>query len=82
MTASHRIGAPIPTFSRTRWFLGFLVFLGASGYMLLTEHRAHYLAALPLVLLAACVVTHALMHRGAAPGDRPGQDESSQGDRT
>ncbi|MFO6087201.1 DUF2933 domain-containing protein, partial [Pseudomonas aeruginosa] len=44
MTTSHRTG---PRFSRSRWFLGFLVFLAVSIYMLLTEHRGHYLAALP-----------------------------------
>lgn len=48
MTTSHRTG---PRFWRSRWFLGFLVFLSVSVYLLLTEHRAHYLAALPLVLL-------------------------------
>jgi hypothetical protein len=37
MTTSHRTG---PRFSRSRWFLGFLVFLAVSIYMLLTEHRA------------------------------------------
>lgn len=52
MTTSHRTG---PRFWRSRWFLGFLVFLSVSVYLLLTEHRAHYLAALPLVL---CYVRH------------------------
>lgn len=66
MTTSHRTG---PRFSRSRWFLGFLVFLAVSIYMLLTEHRGHYLAALPLVLLATCVIAHVLMHRHAVPGD-------------
>mgnify|MGYP003622093355 FL=1 len=66
MTTSHRTG---PRFSRSRWFLGFLVFLAVSIYMLLTEHGGHYLAALPLVLLATCVSAHVLMHRHAVPGD-------------
>ncbi|HEJ6052624.1 TPA: DUF2933 domain-containing protein [Pseudomonas aeruginosa] len=77
MTTSHRTG---PRFSRSRWFLGFLVFLTVSVYMLLTEHRAHYLAALPLVLLAACVVAHVLMHRHAAPGDHRRPNRSYRGD--
>lgn len=34
MTTSHRTG---PRFSRSRWFLDFLVFLAVSIYMLLTE---------------------------------------------
>ncbi|WP_265184320.1 DUF2933 domain-containing protein [Pseudomonas aeruginosa] len=43
--------------------------MAVSIYMLLTEHRGHYLAALPLVLLATCVIAHVLMHRHAVPGD-------------
>ncbi|MDH2236772.1 MULTISPECIES: DUF2933 domain-containing protein [Pseudomonadota] len=78
MTTSHRTG---PRFWRSRWFLGFLVFLSVSVYLLLTEHRAHYLAALPLVLFAACVITHGLMHRHAAPGDGRKPNSSPQGDR-
>lgn len=39
MTTSHRTG---PRFWRSRWFLGFLVFLSVSVYLLLTEHRAHF----------------------------------------
>ncbi len=78
MTTSQRTD---PTFSRSRWFLGFLVFLAVSGYMLLTEHRAHYLAALPLGLLAACVIAHVLMHRHAVPSDRRKPNPPYRGDR-
>lgn len=82
MTASHRVGSSEPAFSSSRWFLGFLVFSGASIYMLFTEHRAHYLAALPLVLLATCVVAHVLMHRHAAASDHREPDKTTHGDRT
>ena len=37
MTTSHRPG---PRFSRSRWFLGFLVFLAVSIYMLRKENRS------------------------------------------
>lgn len=82
MTASHRIGPSSPTFSRSRWFLGFLAFSGASIYMLFTEHGAHYLAALPTVLLATCVVAHVLMHRHAAASDLCKPAKTTHGDRT
>ena len=47
---------------RLRWGLG--VFLVIAAYFLLTEHRAHVLAALPWLLLLACPLMHLFMHRG------------------
>ena len=45
-----------------------LVLLGAiAAYFLLSEHRAHVLGAVPLLLLVlACPLIHAFMHRGHA----------------
>lgn len=40
--------------------LGFLIIAGA---LLLTEHRAHTIAALPWVLLGLCLVLHLFGHR-------------------
>jgi len=45
--------------------LGFLVIAGA---LLLTEHRAHTIAALPWVLLGLCLVLHFFGHRGHGNG--------------
>ena len=47
---------------RLRWGLG--VFLVVAAYFLLTEHRAHMIAALPWLLLLACPLMHLFMHRG------------------
>jgi hypothetical protein len=48
----------------TRYAIG-LVALGAiAGYFLLTEHRAHFLGALPLLILLACPLMHVFMHHG------------------
>lgn len=71
-TTPHRSTGDIPSFWRSRWFLGFLMFAVASLYMLVTEHRAHYLSALPLILLLGCTVAHVLMRRGrAVDGQQP-----------
>ena len=40
------------------------VFAAAAAYLLLTEHRAHVVKALPWILLAACPLMHLFMHRG------------------
>ena len=39
-------------------------FLLVAGFYLLTEHTAHVLGALPLLLLAACPLMHMFMHHG------------------
>jgi hypothetical protein len=55
--------------------VAFGVFLGAAGYLLVTEHLAHTIDALPWVILALCPLMHFFMHRshgrgGDHPGDR------------
>ncbi len=66
---------------RLRWGLG--VFLAIAAYFLLTEHRAHLLAALPWLLLLACPLMHLFMHRGhrahqhdPAPGSGEAADQT------
>lgn len=41
--------------------IGFLLVI---GYFLWTEHRAHVIQFLPLLLLAACPLMHIFMHGG------------------
>ena len=55
---------------QTRWGLTLLGFLAIAGFFLLTEHAAHAFGVLPYVLLLACPLMHAFMHRGHH-GDRP-----------
>jgi hypothetical protein len=38
--------------------------LSVIALLLLTEHRAHTIAALPYLLLLACPLMHLFMHRG------------------
>ena len=57
------------SFWRSRYAVGFIVFSAVAAYFLLSEHRAHFLGALPWLLLAACPLMHVFMHGGH--GDHP-----------
>ena len=53
-----------PPFWRTRYGIGCLVLGAIATYYLLTEHRAHVVGALPLLILLACPLMHVFMHHG------------------
>lgn len=53
-----------PPFWRSRYGIGLLVLGAIAAYFLLTEHRAHVLGALPLLILLACPLMHVFMHHG------------------
>ena len=61
-TSTHD-SAP-PGFWGSRYALGFLVLGGIATYFLLSEHRAHFVGALPFLLLLACPLMHVFMHNG------------------
>ena len=48
---------------RSRSRLALLLFAVVAGYLLVSEHRAHVIAALPWLLLALCPLMHLFMHR-------------------
>lgn len=64
----------------SRYSIG-LVLLGAiAAYLLFAEHRAHVLGTLPLLLLLlACPLIHAFMHRGHAPGRADPSTQAREG---
>jgi len=63
---------------RSPYGLGLLIILGIIFFFLWTEHRAHLLGALPLLLLlAVCPLMHFFMHRGHHHGPH---DDSGKGD--
>ena len=62
-TAHAEPHAALP-FWRSRYAVGLLVFGAVAAYFLLSEHRAHFIGALPFLLLLACPLMHVFMHRG------------------
>lgn len=62
--------------SRSNWvWLGFAV---VAGFFLVTEHRAHTLGALPLLLVLACPLMHLLHHGGHGSHRGHSQDSGRQ----
>lgn len=55
---------PAPPFWRSRFGLGWLALATVAAWFLWTEHRAHLFGALPWLVLLACPLMHAFMHRG------------------
>ena len=49
-------------------FGGFAI---VAGYYLFTEHTAHVLSALPLLLFLSCPIMHLFMHHGHKHGGGP-----------
>jgi hypothetical protein len=47
-----------------------IVFIVAAGVLLILEHRAHVLGYWSLLLLAACIGSHFIMHCGHGTGSR------------
>ena len=72
----HVTAAPPGSFWTSRTFFFSLAFSAVAVFLLLSEHRAHFLSALPFLLLAACPLLHVFMHGGhgshTGHGDPPG----------
>ncbi len=66
------------------WFtpngLAATALIGAVLYFLLTEHRAHFIYALPYLILLLCPVMHIFMHRRHGDRDKHGDGHQSRGD--
>lgn len=62
--SQHSQQTAAPPFWRSRYALGFLVFGAIAAYFLLSEHRAHFIGALPFLLLLSCPLMHIFMHHG------------------
>ena len=74
----HPQPQPSPNALRSRSRLAFLFVLVSAGYLLVSEHRAHVISALPWLLLALCPLMHLFMHRGGGHqhgGTRAGGEE-------
>lgn len=66
----HELNRSVPWW-RTRRGIAFLGFVAIAGFFLITEHRAHVLGALPLLLLALCPLLHLFGHGGHNHGGEP-----------
>ncbi len=64
-------------FWRSRYGLALLVFLAVIAFFLITEHTAHFLGALPYLLLAACPLMHLFMHHGHDSGAKHSKHSST-----
>lgn len=79
MNHDHVGHASPPSFWRSRYAIGLVVIGAIAGYFLLTEHVAHVVGALPLLLLLACPLMHVFMHHGhGGHGTRVSDAESQK----
>ena len=62
----------------SRSSIGLIVLGSITLYFLLTEHRAHFVGALPIILLLACLLMHVFMHGGHG-GHGGGHDRQLDG---
>ena len=65
----------------TRKGIGVVGLIAAVLYFVLTEHRAHFIAALPFLILLLCPLMHLFMHHDHAENSRrSATDEDGGGD--
>ncbi|PAJ86536.1 DUF2933 domain-containing protein [Burkholderia ubonensis] len=65
-------------FWKSRSAIALLAFGAISLFLLLSEHRAHFLGVLPYLLLLSCPLMHLFMHHGHGHGH--GHGESGTGE--
>lgn len=59
--------------------LAALGLIGGVLYFLLTEHRAHFIYALPFLILLLCPLMHIFMHRGHGGHEEHGKSNDASG---
>ena len=79
-TSRHEPGPP--AFWGSRFSIGFFVLGAIATYLLLSEHRAHFIGALPLLLLLACPLMHVFMHGGHGGHDGGHADHQAARNKT
>ena len=62
--SQHQHDSEPTSFWGSRYAIGLIVLGSIAAYLLLSEHRAHFIGALPLLLLMACPLMHIFMHGG------------------
>lgn len=56
-----------------------LALVGGVTYFLLTEHRAHFIYALPYLIFLLCPLLHVFMHKGHGGHDHAHRDDKPTG---
>ena len=75
MTDGHSNGGSGGFFSR--YGIVFWGFVAVAGYFLWTEHQAHFISALPWLLILLCPLMYLFMHHGhGGHGDHAGHSGS------
>ncbi|MGL6325675.1 DUF2933 domain-containing protein [Aeromonas rivipollensis] len=67
-----------PGFWRSRTGVAFIIIGSVAGYFLVTEHWAHFMGALPYLLLLACPLMHVFMHGGHGDNHENGDHGSDE----
>lgn len=80
MNTRSRSSVPSSTASPSGFWLGAALFAAIALFLLLSEHRAHLLVALPWLLVLACPLLHLFMHRGHQYGGGAHSDHRSDGE--
>ena len=73
----HSHDSQPPSFWRSRYAIGLVVLGAIAAYFLLTEHLAHVVGALPLLILLACPLMHVFMHHGNGNHQHHQQDANA-----
>ncbi|WP_083417791.1 DUF2933 domain-containing protein [Burkholderia contaminans] len=68
-------------FLKSRGAIALAVFGAIALFLLLSEHRAHFLGVLPFLLLLSCPLMHIFMHHGHGHGHR-NSDTKTRDDRS
>ena len=72
----HQHDSEPNSFWGSRYAIGLIVLGSIAAYLLLSEHRAHFIGALPLLLLLACPLMHIFMHGGHGGHDHGGPERT------
>jgi cell division protein FtsW (lipid II flippase) len=79
-TSQHDEHSKPRGFWRSKTALAVVGFLLIGAFLLLSEHRAHALGFLPLLLILACLLLHIFMHGGhGGHGKGPERSKPSKG---
>ena len=82
MTYENHEHTSHPVFWRSRYAVGLVAIGGVALFFLLTQHRAHFLGALPYLLLLTCPLMHLFMHHGHGKHKHHDAERGSDRDET